>query len=1136
MARKHEPATGTPVAEVPEKPGAHETIHADETLRASEAKYRSLFESIDAGYCVIEVVFDGDAAVDYVFLEANPAFVAQTGLSDAIGKSMRAMVPEHETFWYEIYGRIARTGKAERFEHRADALDRWYSVYAFRVGTPEEHRVAVLFEDVKGRKLAELALRDTQERQEFLLKLSDAVRPIAEPKAAKAAALRILGAQIGVTRAQYYDVDPGGEFLESEGGYADGAPPVTGRFRIDSLGTVMKEYLDAGRTFATADVSTDPRVGKTEVAAYDALGIHAFVVVPLVKEGRLAAVLALHQDTPREWTRAEIALAEATAERTWDAIERSRAEAALRASEERYRSLFDNIDEGFCILEIVRDGNGGVADLCFREVNRAFERQGGFAGALGKRVSELMPNLEAHWSEAFTRAIETGEPARVENFLADSGRWYAVQFVRIGGAGSRFLAAVFQDVTERRSIERTSNRLAAIVESSDDAIISKDLDGVIQTWNAGAERMFGYTAEEVIGKPVTILMPPDRLHEEPMILARLRRGERIDHHETVRRRKDGSLLDVSLTISPIRDRQGKVVAASKIARDVSERRRMEAAMAEGGERQRLLLKLSDTIRDQPDERTIGTIAARMLAQHLYADRYCIIHLSREKDRAKLGAEYRRPGLPSIFGESGEVRLSDFPVSLKRLETESLVVKDVAAETEITEAEKARIGALKGMGAMIAAPLRLGRKNVWALVVGSGTPRDWSPEEVRLVEDVAERTWTAVERARVEEALQENQTRLQQANRAKDEFIAMLSHELRNPLAPIATTLELMKLRAPDVFVRERDIIEAQVRYLTGLVDDLLDVARIARGKIELKSEPVEIAEIVAAAVETTQPMMEEHRQSLHTRVEDGLMVSGDQRRLVQVLVNLLGNAAKYSPPEHAIDLEAIGRGEQVILRVCDRGRGISPQLLPRIFDLFTQDPQSIDRAGGGLGLGLAIVRNLVHMHGGSVKAESAGVGKGSVFTVRLPLLERRGAHGAADRDRGTASEQTVEAADRSAKTKVLIVDDYALAAESLSMLLKEMGYHTHVVNDGAAALKAIDEFEPDVALVDIGLPVMDGYEVARTVRSTPERRTLPLVAITGYGQASDHARVMDAGFDEHLVKPLNAGKIGELIEKLTAQA
>jgi CheY-like chemotaxis protein len=304
--------------------------------------------------------------------------------------------------------------------------------------------------------------------------------------------------------------------------------------------------------------------------------------------------------------------------------------------------------------------------------------------------------------------------------------------------------------------------------------------------------------------------------------------------------------------------------------------------------------------------------------------------------------------------------------------------------------------------------------------------------------------------------------------------------------------------------------------------------------VELEQEPLAVGDIVAAAVETTQPMMEEHRQSLHTQVEDGLMVTGDRRRLVQVLVNLLGNAAKYSPPDRAIELRAVAEDGQVAVRVRDQGRGIAPELLSRIFESFAQDTQAIDRASGGLGLGLAIVRNLVAMHGGSVEALSDGRGKGSEFIVRLPLLERRPSAGGVDAEISASPAAPPEAESAADRVKVLIVDDFAVAAESLSLLLQEMGYRTHVAYDGAAALQAFDEFEPDIALIDIGLPVMDGYEVARSVRSTPGREHLPLIAITGYGQANDHVRVMEAGFDEHLVKPLRAGKIGPLIEKLVS--
>lgn len=804
---------------------------------------------------------------------------------------------------------------------------------------------------------------------------------------------------------------------------------------------------------------------------------------------------------------------------------------ALREGEEKYRTLFDTIDEGFCVCEAFFGADGAIAEVRYLDANPAFARHTGLHDVIGKSSRDLFPHLELHWLEAATRVMRTGQPERIENHLADLGRWLDVRYSRVGGEGSRLLAVVFSDVTERKNIQITSSRLAAIVEGSDDAIIRKNLDGIIETWNAGAERIFGYTADEVIGKPVTILMPPDRVNEEPGILARLRRGERVDHYETMRRRKDGSLIDISLTISPIVNGDGKVVAASKIARDISSRKQVERVLRESERRHGFLLMLFDAMREQPDGDTIGAVCVRMLARHLGVQRCYITRLPSVDDPARMVAEYRGDDLPSMAGAAGDWSLVPFPACLQRVAGEPLVIDDASGAAELLDAEKRVLLALHGHAAFVATALRADEQDsTRALVVASGKPRAWTREEVRLVEDVAHRAWSAIDRARKEASLREREAELRRASRAKDEFIAMLGHELRNPLAPIATTLQLMKLRAPDVLTRERGVIETQVQHLTGLVNDLLDVARIATGKVELDAERVDIGAIVAAAVETTQPAMESSRQTLHVHVEEGLAVSGDRRRLVQVLVNLLGNAAKYSPPDRNVWLSAEAEDGQVVLRVRDEGQGISPDLLPRIFESFIQDERALDRSRGGLGLGLAIVRSLVLLHGGSVTAASDGAYKGSEFIVRLPLLDRPHAAAATELDAPPA--KTPALAER---IKVLVVDDYAPAAENLALLLQEMGYRTAVANDGPAALQTMQTFNPQVALVDIGLPVIDGYEVAQTVRRTAGFEHLPLVAITGYGQASDRARAIAAGFNEHLVKPLDAMHISELIERLVAE-
>ncbi|MFO0589023.1 MAG: ATP-binding protein [Polyangiaceae bacterium] len=357
-----------------------------------------------------------------------------------------------------------------------------------------------------------------------------------------------------------------------------------------------------------------------------------------------------------------------------------------------------------------------------------------------------------------------------------------------------------------------------------------------------------------------------------------------------------------------------------------------------------------------------------------------------------------------------------------------------------------------------------------------------------------------------------------ANRAKDEFLAMLGHELRNPLAPIATALHLMRLRAGGVVERERAIIARQVEHVTRLVDDLLDVSRIARGKIELRRARVEMSEVVTSAIETTSALLEQRRHKLTVGIqESGLTVFGDPARLAQIVSNLLGNAAKYTPPGGHISVTAERVGRMVDLHVRDDGIGISPEMLPRIFELFEQDAQSIARSQGGLGLGLAIVRSLAHIHGGAVQARSAGHGRGSEFLVRLPLADEgeEPAH-------ARPPIAPARAPDRAGGGgRVLIVDDNEDAAELLAEALSDEGYDVSVANDGPEALRLADDVRPRLMLIDIGLPVMDGYELARRFRQVPAHDDARLVAITGYGQESDRERSRQAGFDAHLVKPVD---------------
>jgi len=366
-------------------------------------------------------------------------------------------------------------------------------------------------------------------------------------------------------------------------------------------------------------------------------------------------------------------------------------------------------------------------------------------------------------------------------------------------------------------------------------------------------------------------------------------------------------------------------------------------------------------------------------------------------------------------------------------------------------------------------------------------------------------------------------KLQDADRSKDEFLAMLGHELRNPLAPILTALQLMRLRHnAEGADRERAVIERQVSHLSRLVEDLLDVSRATTGKIELHREPLKLATAVARAVEVARPLIESKQHVLTVSVpEDDLSVDGDLVRLAQVFANLLNNAAKYTEPGGHIDVEGSSDGPDVVIRVRDDGHGIPPDRLAAMFDLFVQGDQPLDRAQGGLGVGLTLVRRLVQLHGGNVEARSAGDGRGSEFIVRLPALS-----GGEERAEEVGTPRRTKA---NRSQRILVVDDNVDAADTLAEALRFAGHEVREEHDGRSALTALSEFHPDVILLDLGLPGLDGFEVARRLRQEPELAKIRVVAITGYGQEGDRQRTAAVGIDRHLVKPVDLGKVFEAI-------
>lgn len=659
------------------------------------------------------------------------------------------------------------------------------------------------------------------------------------------------------------------------------------------------------------------------------------------------------------------------------------------------------------------------------------------------------------------------------------------------------------DITERKRAEDAKAKLAAIVESSDDAIVSKNLDGIITSWNQGAERIFGYTAQETIGQSVTMLMPPDRVNEEPGILDRIRRGEKIAHYETIRRRKDGMLLNISLSVSPVFDAHGNIIGASKIARDITHRKQAEQRLRLLWESAAVLLST-----DNPDPMLRGLIAK--IAPHLGVDVYFNYLVNDSGDALRLAScdgiplEAARAMTRLEFGQSicGTVALHRQAIVASHLQQ---------SDDPDTESLKSF-----GVRAYVCNPLVAENRLVGTLSFGSRTKDHFDPEEVAFLETLCHYVTMAYERLRLVNELKE-------ADRRKDEFLATLAHELRNPLAPVRNAVQVLRLRGPDEPELRWgwDVIDRQVEHLTRLIDDLLDISRITRNKLELRKQRIELAEVIRGAVESSRPVIEQREQELEVILPPGpIYLNGDLVRLTQVLMNLLNNAAKFTERRGRIWLSAERQEGDVLVRVRDTGVGIAAEKLPRLFDIFFQVDKTREQSQGGLGIGLSLVRRLVELHGGRVEAHSEGVGKGSEFIVRLPALVDQPPQAQEPSDNGKP---------KPAARRILVVDDNRDSADSLAMLLRLIGNEVQAAYDGMQGVEAAEQFRPEVVLLDIGMPRLNGEDACRRIRAEPWGQEMMLIALTGWGQEGDRRRFKEAGFDHHITKPVEPAALLKLL-------
>jgi PAS domain S-box-containing protein len=582
--------------------------------------------------------------------------------------------------------------------------------------------------------------------------------------------------------------------------------------------------------------------------------------------------------------------------------------------------------------------------------------------------------------------------------------------------------------------------------------------------------MLGYRWEEYVGRNIAEFHVDESVIGS--ILCRLAAGETLYDQPARLRCKDGAIKRVVIH-SNAHFENGALRYTRCFTRDATERHERDMALAQ---RDRMLLN--------------APVAAALLAGPDFTFRMANRSYCELVGRSRL---------------EGKTFLQAFP-ELRDSEPQHLL-EQVYRSGQMACAEELRIVLNDAEGQPRERFLKF---SLEPLTVGDGEEQGVMLVAVDVTEHVRSRQ--QIERAHAERA--ELLAELTAASQAKDEFLAMLGHELRNPLSPIVTSLQLMRVRGEEAALREREIIERQVGHLVRLVDDLMDISRVTRGKIDLKFERVDIAQPLEKAIEMASLLLEQRQHRLDVEIEPGLAWEGDPMRLAQVVANLLTNAARYTEPGGHVRLRAARDGDASLrISVLDDGVGMAPALRAQVFDLFFQGKRSIDRAEGGLGIGLSLVKNIVELHGGRVEARSEGKGRGSEFVVMLPLLTP-----------GAGAAESVPApqpAPGTARRRIMLVDDNVDGADTLARLLGAHGHEVRVFHEPIAALAAVRAFRPDLAVLDIGLPVLDGYELARRMRVLLEDHPCRMVALTGYGQEADKARSGQAGFEHHLVKPVN---------------
>ncbi|MEG4213765.1 PAS domain-containing protein [Microcoleus sp. Pol14C6] len=1132
-------------------------------LRRSEERYRTLFESLDEGFCIIEMLFDAnEKPIDYRFLEVNPAFVKQTGLEQAVGKTARQMLPELEDYWFEMYGKVALTGESLRFEHGSEVMNRWFEVSAFRTPEPQSRKVALLFKEISDRKQSENRLRQQEEQLRLFVKHSPA------------------GVAMFDRQMRYMLVSD--RWVSS---YGIGAQNIVGRSHYDIFPELPDRWKQIHQRCLAGAVEMSqedpfPRAdGSIDWVRWE---IHPW----RTNSGEIGGIMIFSEGI----------------------TERKNAELAVQAANQQVSNIIESITDAFMAID---------SQWRYTYVNATAEKllSRSRNDLLGRSIWELFPaegESNSMVYQEFHRVVNEQVSVKFEEFSPSLQMYIEVSAY----PAAEGLTVYWSDISDRKRTQEELRQKNAILnlinESAPTPIFVKDREGRIIYANPATLDVLGKPAAEVIGRRDRDLYPIAELGAT--VTGNDRRIMESGQTEVVEESPDGIRTFVSMK-APYRNQAGEVIGLIGISNDITNRKRSEVALQE---QTKLLQVIIDSIGD-------GLILANQQGQFVLFNRAAVGifgQLSNEKSHEKWSRTYglfmadkktlfpdaELPIARAIKGEYVNdvevfvrrkdvadrwISISGYPV----VDTSSEITGGVIVCRDITERKQA-LSALQeseerfrnmannapfmvwvtdstgycnflsetwyeftgqseetglGLGwvnalhpedreqaknAFLTAnerqesyrvEFRLGRKDGgYSWVIDAAAPRFSERGQfegyIGSVIDITERKQVETERDRVLQLEQTARTEAERANRIKDEFLAVLSHELRSPLNPILGWSQLLvggKLSATQS-AKAFETIERNAKLQSQLIEDLLDVSRILQGKLRLNVAPMNLASIIPSAVETVQLAAEAKQIKIKIILNlDVGQVVGDTSRLQQIVWNLLSNAVKFTPEGGRVEVRLEQAEHQAQIQVIDTGKGINPDFLPYVFDHFRQEDGATTRKFGGLGLGLAIVRQLIQLHGGTVFAESAGEGQGTTFTVRLPLLndgsrrqEEEERHGDACPDMPFLPLGGL---------RILVVDDELDSRDFVAFVLEEAGAEVISLSSGAEALESIKQTAPDLLVSDIGMPQMDGYMLINRIRTqlAPEYRQLLAIALTAYAGEGNQRQVLQAGFDKHLAKPID---------------